>query len=38
MADVRDILELERISTPEITIDSIIHNDKKIKKYPQPKV
>ncbi|XP_026461639.1 DNA methyltransferase 1-associated protein 1-like [Ctenocephalides felis] len=37
MADVRDILELERISTPEITIDSIINNDKKIKKYPQPK-
>ncbi|XP_057657784.1 DNA methyltransferase 1-associated protein 1 [Diorhabda carinulata] len=39
MADVRDIMELERPPTPEITRESILGNDKTKKRFPPgPKV
>ncbi|KAL1500989.1 hypothetical protein ABEB36_006397 [Hypothenemus hampei] len=34
MADVRDIMEIERASTPELTRESIIGSDKPKKKFP----
>lgn len=35
MADVRDIMELEQPSTPEITRETIIGTDKQKKRAPQ---